>query len=83
MLTGSDGVVGVTALYRNLASALLKAGITGNPLSYTPHVTLLYDDITAAPAAVTPIEWPVRELLLLHSHIGQARPYNILARWPL
>lgn len=34
-----------------------------------------------APAAVAPVEWPVRELLLLHSHIGQARPYNLLARW--
>ena len=83
VLTGGDGVVGITALYRNLAGALLKAGISGNPASYTPHITLLYDDTTAAPAAVAAIEWPVRELLLLHSHIGQARPYNILARWPL
>jgi 2'-5' RNA ligase len=83
VLTGGDGVSGITALYRNLAGALLKAGISGNPASYTPHITLLYDDITAAPAGIAPIDWPVRELLLLHSHIGQARPYNILARWPL
>lgn len=82
VLTGSDGVIGVTTLYRNLASALLKASISGNPTSYTPHLTLLYDDITAAPAPIVPITWPVRELLLLHSHIGQARPYNILGRWP-
>jgi 2'-5' RNA ligase len=81
VLTGGEGVVGVAALYRNLASALLKAGIAGNPPSYTPHITLLYDDITAAPQSVEPIEWKVGELLLLHSHIGQARPYNILGRW--
>ncbi|MRW89647.1 2'-5' RNA ligase [Duganella sp. FT80W] len=83
VLTGGEGVVGVTALYRNLASALLKAGISGNPASYTPHLTLLYDDVTAAPQAVAPIEWTVRELILLHSHIGQGRPYTILARWAL
>lgn len=81
VLTGGDGVTGVSALYRNLAGALLKAGIGGNPLSYTPHITLLYDDVTAAPAAVAPVAWPVHELLLLHSHIGQARPYNVLGRW--
>jgi 2'-5' RNA ligase len=81
VVTGGDGVTGIAALYRNLAGALLKAGITGNPASYTPHVTLLYDDITAPPQGIAPVEWPVRELLLLHSHIGQARPYSILARW--
>jgi 2'-5' RNA ligase len=83
VLAGGDGVIGVSALYRNLASALLKAGISGNPASYTPHITLLYDDATAAPHSIAPVEWSVHELLLLHSHIGQARPYNILSRWPL
>lgn len=82
VLTGGDGVVGVAALYRQLADALLKAGIGGNPASYTPHLTLLYDDVTAAPAGVPPVTWQVGELLLLHSHIGQARPYTILGRWP-
>lgn len=81
VLTGGDGVIGATALYRNLASALLKVGIAGNPHSYTPHVTLLYDDVTAPPQGVAPVEWTVRELVLLHSHIGQARPYNVLARF--
>ncbi|NYE60023.1 2'-5' RNA ligase [Duganella sp. 1224] len=81
VLTGGDGVVGATALYRNLAGALLKAGIAGNPHSYTPHVTLLYDDVTAPPQPVAPVAWTVREFVLLHSHIGQARPYNVLARF--
>nr|WP_315249167.1 2'-5' RNA ligase family protein [uncultured Duganella sp.] len=81
VLTGGDGVAGVCALYRDLNGALFKAGAGANPASFTPHITLLYDDVTAAPAAVAPIEWPVRELLLLHSHIGQARPYSVLARW--
>jgi 2'-5' RNA ligase len=81
VLTGGDGVIGATALYRHLASALLKAGIGGNPHSYTPHVTLLYDDVTALPQSVAPVEWMVREFVLLHSHIGQARPYSVLARF--
>jgi 2'-5' RNA ligase len=42
---------------------------------------MLYDDVTAAPQSVAPVEWTVREFVLLHSHIGQGRPYNILARW--
>lgn len=81
VLTGGDGVIGVAALYRNLNSALHKAGIPGNPASYTPHVTLLYDDVTAPPQEVAPVEWTVREFVLLHSHIGQARPYSVLARF--
>lgn len=81
VLTGGDGVIGVAALYRHLNSALHKAGIPGNPASYTPHVTLLYDDVTAPPQGVTPVEWTVREFVLLHSHIGEARPYNVLARF--
>lgn len=81
VLAGGDGVVGITNLYRNLAGALLKAGISGNPHSYTPHITLLYDDVTAPPESVAPVEWTVREFVLLHSHIGQARPYNVLARF--
>ena len=84
VLTGGDGVVGLMALYKNLAQALLKVGIAGNPPGYTLHVTLLYDDVTAAPAPVPAIQWTVRELVLLHSRIGQNQPtYTTLARWPL
>jgi 2'-5' RNA ligase len=81
VLTGGDGVVGLTGFYKNLSGALLKSSGLRNPPSYTPHVTMLYDDIAAAPQSVAPIEWTVREFVLLHSHIGQGRPYNILARW--
>ena len=52
-------------------------------MSYTPHITLLYDDVTAAPQAIAAVEWTVRELVLLHSRIGQSLPYAILGRWPL
>lgn len=84
VLTGGDGATALAALYKSLAQALLKVGIPGNPASYTPHITLLYDDVTAAPEPVPAIRWTVRELVLLHSRIGQSQPaYATLARWPL
>jgi 2'-5' RNA ligase len=83
VLVGDDGVIGVSALYKSLATALLKAGLPPNPASYTPHITLLYDDVTAPPQSVAPVEWTVRELVLLHSRIGQGLPYATLGRWPL
>jgi 2'-5' RNA ligase len=81
VLSGSEGVIGLTGFYKNLSGALLKTSGLRNQPSYTPHVTMLYDDIAAPPQSVAPIEWTVREFVLLHSHIGQGRPYNILARW--
>ncbi|NGZ87183.1 2'-5' RNA ligase family protein [Duganella aceris] len=83
VLTGDDGVIGIAALHRALASAMPKAGLPPIPASYTPHITLLYDDITALPQPVAPVEWRVRELLLLHSRLGQGQPYTALGRWPL
>jgi 2'-5' RNA ligase len=83
VLAGVDGVIGLGALYKQLAQALLKAGLPGNPPGYTAHITLLYDDVTVKPLAVTPVEWTVRELVLLHSRIGQNQPYTTLARWAL
>ena len=84
VLAGGEGVAGLLALYKNLAQALLKVGIAGNPSSYTPHITMLYDDVTASPKRVPAIQWTVRELVLLHSRIGQSQPaYAKLARWPL
>ena len=83
VLVGGDGVIGVSALYKALAMAMLKAGLPGNPPSYTPHITLLYDDVTVAPQPVAPVAWTVRELVLLHSHIGQGQPYTTLGRWSL
>ncbi|MYM22041.1 2'-5' RNA ligase [Duganella sp. FT135W] len=81
VLTGTEGIVGLSGFYKNLSGALLRTSGLRNAPSYTPHVTMLYDDVTASPQNVTPIEWTVREFVLLHSHIDQGRPYNILARW--
>jgi 2'-5' RNA ligase len=45
---------------------------------------LLYDEVTAAPEPMPAIRWTARELVLLHSRIGQSQSaYAALARWPL
>jgi 2'-5' RNA ligase len=84
VLTGGDGAAHLKALYKNLAQALLEVGIASGSRSYTPHITLLYDDLAVVPEPVPAIRWTVRELVLLHSRIGQNQPsYSELARWRL
>lgn len=82
VLCGGDGVAGLTALHQALALALRAAGLHG-PLNITPHLTMLYDGATIAPQAIEPVEWQVREFVLIHSRIGQNLPYTVLRRWPL
>jgi 2'-5' RNA ligase len=83
VLGGDDGVVGLQALYQRLALALRGSGALANPVNHTPHLTLLYDDVTVAPQAVEAVRWTARELVLLHSRIGQNLPYAVIGRWPL
>jgi len=83
VLSGGDGVVGLHGLYQALSRALLKAGLPGNPSSFTPHVTMMYDECVVPEQGVAPVVWPVTELVLLHSRIGQNLPYAVLGRWPL
>jgi RNA 2',3'-cyclic 3'-phosphodiesterase len=83
VLCGGDGVVGLETLYQGLASTLLRLGFKGLPANITPHMTLLYDQQTVPTHTVAPIEWNVREFVLLCRHIDQNRPYSVLGKWPL
>jgi 2'-5' RNA ligase len=84
VLTGDDGAAGLAALYRNLAQALRQAGVAAGSPNYTPHVTLLYDDVAVLPVPTPAVRWTVRELVLLHSCIGRQQTcYATLARWAL
>ncbi len=49
---------------------------------FTPHVTLLYDRLSAVEEPVEPVSWKVNEFVLVHSLVGQTR-YLPLARWTL
>ncbi len=47
-----------------------------------PHVTLVWDKCSIPSQFIQPIELPVREVTLIHSHVGKSR-YEILGRWDL
>jgi 2'-5' RNA ligase len=50
--------------------------------SFTPHLTLLYDQRRLPLQPVQPIRWWVREFVLVRSFLGQSR-YQIEGRWSL
>jgi len=83
VLRGDDGVAGVHALHQALSKVLLAAGLPGAAASFTPHLTMLYDDLLVPPHAVAPVEWTAHSFVLLHSLIGHGGPYTVLGQWPL
>lgn len=74
----------VNQLGQHIAKALdiLSGHRTGLARPVSPHVTLVWDEIMVPEQPIDPVNIPVREVSLVHSHIGQSR-YDILARWPL
>jgi 2'-5' RNA ligase len=57
-----------------LGAALKGAGLGGAVHlddDFKPHVTLLRDDTRLKPVAVDPIEWTVRDFVLIHSLLGK------------
>jgi 2'-5' RNA ligase len=50
--------------------------------SFTPHMTLLYDEGCVETRPIVPIRWRVRDFVLVHSRLGQGRHIH-LGRWPL
>ncbi|WP_096698882.1 RNA 2',3'-cyclic phosphodiesterase [Polaromonas sp. AER18D-145] len=83
VLRGADGLAALMAFQQSLGEAMKKTvlGRWAKP-GFTPHVTLLYDDRSVPEQAVTPVSWTARELVLVHSLIGQTL-HVPLARWPL
>ena len=80
VLTGDDSTVGMEVLQQRLSDSLDD---TPRPARrYTPHVTLLYDGRHIEAEPVEPISWTVREIVLVHSLIGQTT-YRHIARIPL
>jgi tRNA(adenine34) deaminase len=83
VLRGSSGVADLVTLHEALGAAM-RGTILGSWVhsSFTPHVTLLYDEQMVEERAVAPVRWPVREFLLIHSLLGQTK-YIVLGRWIL
>lgn len=80
VLRGDDGTIGLEVLQQRLSDAL-----DGEPRlarRFTPHVTLLRDSYRVPEQRIEPIEWTVREVVLVHSLLGRTTHHHI-ARWSL
>ena len=83
VLLAQDGAEDLARMQRSLVSALTRAGLAGRsePL-FTPHLTLLYDDLALIPQSIELVSWRVDELLLVRSLLGRGR-HEVLGRVPL
>ena len=83
VLRGGEGLSDLEQYQKALCMTIGKAGLAGKEKSaFTPHVTLLYAPQSIAEQAIEPISWQVREIVLVHSLLGQGK-HIPLARWPL
>jgi RNA 2',3'-cyclic 3'-phosphodiesterase len=73
-----DGTIGLDVLQQRLSDALDGEPRKARP--FTPHVTLLRDGHRVPEQRIEPIEWTVREVVLMQSQAGRSMP---VARWPL
>ena len=82
VLCGGAGVADLIAFHGAFGSAMQQVGLGRAKSSYTPHITLLYDERTIDEHPVEPIRWTAREFVLIHSLLGRGE-YRVLGRWPL
>ena len=81
VLCGRHGLDDIIAFRAVIRARMRRAGFEVAS-SFNPHVTLMWSDRIIAPHPVFPIRWTAEELLLVESHVGQARHRHV-ARWPL
>ena len=80
VLRSEAEVIGLEILQQRLCDAL--DGRPGKARPFTPYVTLLHDGYRVPEQRVEPIEWTVRELVLVHTVIGRMM-HRHLTRWSL
>ena len=73
------------ALSAALREAMHRAGVTPDRMRFVPHLTIVRDAHHAlAQTAIKPIEWRVREFVLVRSVLDSTPPeYRVIGRWPL
>jgi len=81
----SEIASGLSALSESISEGLhAHGGPMPSETEFVPHVTVLRDaDRMLPPTPIMPIEWPVREFVLIDSLLGAASGYTIMRRWPL
>ena len=82
VLTGDgDGVAGFMRLQEALKHALMKAGLRlPRQSSFSPHLTMMYDENRTCDFAIEPIGWTVSRFVLVDSLVGQSRHVH-LGQW--
>jgi RNA 2',3'-cyclic 3'-phosphodiesterase len=83
VLSSKDGNSTLDLLHQLLVTEFMKRGFSKSRHSkFTPHVTFSYAKQPVDEMPIEPIDWPVKELLLIHSLIGKTE-YRVLGRWQL
>lgn len=80
VLRGDESLIGLEVLQQRLSDALDGRPRLARP--FTPHVTLLRDGHRVPEQVIEPIEWTVREIVLVHSLLGRTTHRHV-ARVPL
>lgn len=81
VLHASDGNSTLIEFHQRLESSFARSGtrVKGKP-GFSPHITLLYDQRRVRRQEVKPVSWVAKELVMMHSLVGQSR-YISIARW--
>jgi RNA 2',3'-cyclic 3'-phosphodiesterase len=80
VLRGDESLIGLEILQQRLSDSL--DGRPQRARSFTPHMTLLRDAHCVPDHDIEPIEWQVKEVVLVHSLLGKTT-HRHLARVPL
>lgn len=80
VLGGDDSVIGLEILQQRLSDALDSRLLPAR--RFTPHLTVLRDSRLVPEHPIAPIEWTVREMVLVHSLLGRTT-HHVVARLPL
>ncbi|HTR88012.1 MAG TPA: 2'-5' RNA ligase family protein [Reyranella sp.] len=80
VLRGDESLIGLEILQQRVNDLFDDRPRKARP--FTPHVTLLYGNRRIEEEAIEPIEWTVKELVLVHSRLGRTEHRHV-ARIPL
>jgi RNA 2',3'-cyclic 3'-phosphodiesterase len=80
VLRGDESLIGLEVLQQRVSDAFDTRPQAAR--SFTPHVTLLRDAKRVEEHDITPIEWTVKEVVLVHSLLGRTTHRHV-ARLPL
>jgi 2'-5' RNA ligase len=83
VLVNPNGNPALMSLHQPLITELAKHRLASRQdFQFVPHVTMLYDKHHVPEQPVLPVNWTVKEVMLILSHLGLTK-YDKLASWEL